>query len=267
MSRLPLIGVTACTQQTGSHACHIRGDQHVRAEAIAAKGLPSIPPTLTAPVYPPDTLSVLDGLRFSDALSSVDSTHCGGPGKTSSTVHDPARDRSTLTLAPAAVAGVQRLGIFCEFQQIRGRQETNVAFGGGLQHKVHEAEAFMDHPEPPYPSVARQYAARYPVHVAPGEVLPGLALSQDIRVNSFHAQGIERLAPGLRVKASAPEGLIEASPVASGAAFASADGFARCAQWHSEWQGTHHSDYLVIFQAFGDACRTRSARHAVHASR
>ena len=43
MSRLPLIGVTACTQQIGPHAYHISGDKYVRAVTVAAKGLPLEP--------------------------------------------------------------------------------------------------------------------------------------------------------------------------------------------------------------------------------
>jgi putative glutamine amidotransferase len=46
MSRLPLIGVTACTKQIGLHPYHITGDKYVRAVAVAAKGLPLIVPSL-----------------------------------------------------------------------------------------------------------------------------------------------------------------------------------------------------------------------------
>lgn len=261
MSRLPLIGVTACTQQTGSHACHIRADKHIRAEAVVAKVLRLILPTPTAPVDPSDTLWVVDGLRFNASPSNVEFSHCSGPVRVSSAVHDPARDRSTLTLVGATVAEVQRLGIFCEFR------EMSAASGGGLQPKVHQTEAFLDRREPEYPSVAGQYAARHPVHVAPGTVGPGLASSEDIRVNSFRGQGIERLTSGLRVKASAADSLSEASSVATGSALASTDEVARGVQWHPEWQVARNSDYLVIFQAFADACRKWAARHDVHASR
>jgi hypothetical protein len=37
MSRLPLIGVTACSKQIGLHAYHISGDKYVRAVASAAR--------------------------------------------------------------------------------------------------------------------------------------------------------------------------------------------------------------------------------------
>ncbi|MFU1924485.1 gamma-glutamyl-gamma-aminobutyrate hydrolase family protein, partial [Klebsiella pneumoniae] len=44
MSRLPLIGVTACTKQIGLHPYHIAGDKYLRAVVNGAGGLPLIIP-------------------------------------------------------------------------------------------------------------------------------------------------------------------------------------------------------------------------------
>jgi putative glutamine amidotransferase len=105
------------------------------------------------------------------------------------------------------------------------------------------------------------------MHIQSGGVLAGLGLPEEIRVNSIHGQGVERLAPGLRVEATAPDGLIEAISVPAGAAFATADVFALGVQWHPEWQVTQNPDYLSIFQAFGDACRKRALQRDVDASK
>jgi putative glutamine amidotransferase len=158
-------------------------------------------------------------------------------------------------------AGVPVLGI------CRGFQEMNVAFGGSLHQKVHETGNFMDHREPENEPVEIQYAPSHPVQVAPGGLLAGIGLAQEIRVNSIHGQGIERLAPGLRVEATAPDGLIEALSVPPGAAFASLDVFALGVQWHPEWQVTQNPDYLSILQAFGDACRKRATQRDAQASK
>ena len=64
MSRLPLIGVTACTKQIGLHSYHISGDKYVRAVAVAAKGLPLILPSLAELLDPAELLSSLDGDPF-----------------------------------------------------------------------------------------------------------------------------------------------------------------------------------------------------------
>ncbi|SQF94136.1 gamma-glutamyl-gamma-aminobutyrate hydrolase [Paucimonas lemoignei] len=255
MSRLPLIGVTACTKQIGAHAYHVSGDKYVRAVAVAAKGLPLILPSLGPFLDPAQILASLDGLLFTGSPSNVEPYHYSGPASAPGTAHDPERDRTTLPLIRAAVAaGVPILGI------CRGFQELNVAFGGSLHQRVHETGTFMDHREPDNEPVEVQYAPSHAMHVQPGGVLASLGLGSEMCVNSIHGQGIERLAPGLRVEATAPDGLIEAVSVEGSAAFALG------VQWHPEWQVSANPDYLAIFQAFGDACRKRSLQRDADAS-
>ena len=255
MSRLPLIGVTACSKQIGLHAYHISGDKYVRAVASAAKGLPLILPSLADLLTSSDILDALDGILFTGSPSNIEPFHYNGPASVPGTAHDSARDATTLPLIRAAVeAGVPVLGI------CRGFQEMNVAFGGSLHQKVHEAGPFMDHCEDDSLPLEGQYAPSHPVHVQPGGVLAGLGLASELQVNSIHGQGIERLAPGLRVEAVAPDGLIEAVSVIEGKAFALG------VQWHPEWQVSLNPDYLAIFQAFGDACRKRALQRDADAS-
>ncbi|PAU57086.1 gamma-glutamyl-gamma-aminobutyrate hydrolase family protein [Pseudomonas sp. PICF141] len=255
MSRLPLIGVTACSKQIGLHAYHISGDKYVRAVASAAKGLPLILPSLADLLTSSDILDALDGILFTGSPSNIEPFHYKGPASAPGTAHDSARDAITLPLIRAAVeAGVPVLGI------CRGFQEMNVAFGGSLHQKVHEAGPFMDHREDDSLPLEGQYAPSHLVHVQPGGVLARLGLKSEIEVNSIHGQGIERLAPGLRVEAVAPDGLIEAISVIEGKAFALG------VQWHPEWQVSLNPDYLAIFQAFGDACRKRALQRDADAS-
>ena len=249
MSRLPLIGVTACTKQVGLHPYHIAGDKYVRAVAVGAGGLPLIIPSLGDLLDFDALLSSLDGLLLTGSPSNVEPHLYNGPASAPGTLHDPARDATTLPLICAAVAaGVPVFGI------CRGFQELNVAFGGSLHQKVHETGTFMDHREPENEPVEVQYAPSHPLHVQPGGVLAGLGLPDEIRVNSIHGQGVDRLAPGLRVEALAPDGLIEAISVEG------AQSFVLGVQWHPEWQVRSNPEYLAIFQAFGDACRKRASQ-------
>ncbi len=249
MSRLPLIGVTACTKQVGLHPYHIAGDKYVRAVAVGAGGLPLIIPSLAELLDFDALLESLDGLLFTGSPSNVEPHLYSGRASAPGTLHDPERDATTLPLIRAAVAaGVPVFGI------CRGFQEMNVAFGGSLHQKVHETGTFMDHREPENEPVEVQYSPSHPLHVQPGGVLAGLGLPGEIRVNSIHGQGVERLAPGLRVEALAPDGLIESVSVEG------ARSFALGVQWHPEWQVASNPDYLAIFQAFGDACRKRASQ-------
>jgi putative glutamine amidotransferase len=70
-------------------------------------------------------------------------------------------------------------------------------------------------------------------------------------VNSLHGQAIDRLAPGLVVEATAPDGTIEA------VAMPDAPGWLLGVQWHPEWAYASNEHSVAIFRAFGDACRLR----------
>jgi putative glutamine amidotransferase len=129
-----------------------------------------------------------------------------------------------------------------------------VALGGSLHQKVHELDGFLDHREPENQPLEVQYAPRHPLQVQPGGVLAGIGLPSEITVNSIHGQGVERLAPGLRVEALAPDGLIESFSVEG------ASSFALGVQWHPEWLVRSNPNYLAIFQAFGEACRKRAGQ-------
>lgn len=249
MSRLPLIGVTACTKQIGFHSYHIVGDKYVRAVVVGAGGLPLVIPALGDLLDLPVLLANLDGLLFTGSPSNVEPHHYSGPSSASGTHHDPERDTTTLPLIKAAIAaGVPVLGI------CRGFQEINVAFGGSLHQQVQEVAGFMDHREPAEQPAEVCYAPVHSLQIQPGGLLAGLGLPEQIQVNSLHAQGVERLAPGLRVEAIAADGLIEAFSVVD------AKSFALGAQWHPEWQVAGNPHYLAIFQAFGEACRKRASQ-------
>ncbi|MDN6856549.1 gamma-glutamyl-gamma-aminobutyrate hydrolase family protein [Pseudomonas sp. CAN2814] len=246
MSRLPLIGVSACIKQIGSKPYHVAGDKYLRALISGASGIPLIIPSLGDAIDQEDMLAAFDGLLFTGSASNVEPHHYSGSASIAGTPHDPARDSTTLPLIRRAVAaGIPVLGI------CRGFQEMNVAFGGSLHQKVHEVEGYMDHREPAGEPIDIQYGLRHVVDVQPGGVFAGIGLPSQFQVNSIHGQGVDRLAPGLRVEALAPDGLVEAFSV-EGAAFAVG------VQWHPEWQVETNPNYLAIFQAFGKACSKRA---------
>ena len=249
MLRLPIIGVTACTKQVGLHPNHIVGDKYVRAVAVGAEALPLVIPALGELIDHDTLLASVDGLLFTGSPSNVEPHHYSGPASMPGTHHDIFRDATTLPLIRKAIdAGIPVLGI------CRGFQEMNVAFGGSLHQRVQEVAGMMDHREPADQPVEVQYAPRHAVRVQAGGVLAGLGLPAQIDVNSIHGQGVARLAPGLRVEALAPDGLVEAFSVEG------AQSFALGVQWHPEWQVRSNPNYLAIFQAFGEACRKRAGQ-------
>jgi putative glutamine amidotransferase len=73
-----------------------------------------------------------------------------------------------------------------------------------------------------------------------------------------HGQAVNRLAPGLRVEARAPDGVIEAFSIIDAA------GFNLCLQWHPEWRAETNPVSMQLLEAFGRACaayRTTTEGH------
>ena len=91
MSRLPIIGVTDCSQQSGLHAHHISGDKSVRSAAGMARGLPTMFPSMTVQTSASDILDVWESILFMASPSNIDLFESQSLCRSSSRAHDSAR--------------------------------------------------------------------------------------------------------------------------------------------------------------------------------
>ncbi|MNG18553.1 hypothetical protein D3C84_1026310 [compost metagenome] len=91
MSRLPLIGVTACSKQIGLHAYHISGDICVSAIASAASGLSVIPASLADRPSPSVILDGRDGTPITVTPFNIEPIHNSGSAIVQVTARDSAR--------------------------------------------------------------------------------------------------------------------------------------------------------------------------------
>jgi putative glutamine amidotransferase len=244
----PLIGIPADRRMVGAHPFHMVGEKYARAVLDAAGAAPLLIPSLAEELGFEELLERLDGLLFTGSPSNVEPHRYEGPPSTPGTLHDPARDATTLPLIRKAVAaGVPVFGI------CRGFQEMNVAFGGTLHQKLHEVPGHLDHRDDESQPLEVQYGPAHDVTLEPGGMLRALASSDRIRVNSLHNQGIDRLGAELEVEARAPDGVIEAFRVRN------AQRFALAVQWHPEWKVMSNPFSRALFAAFGEASRERAA--------
>ena len=243
----PLIGIPADRRMIGLHPFHAVGEKYARAILDAADAVPLLIPALSQELGMDELVERLDGILFTGSPSNVEPHHYQGPPSDPGTLHDPARDATTLPLIRKAVAaGIPVLGI------CRGFQEMNVAFGGTLHQKLHEVAGHLDHRDDESQPLDVQYGPAHDVTLEPGGLLRTLAGTDRLRVSSLHSQGVERLGPSLAVEARAPDGVVEAFRVSAAARFAVA------VQWHPEWKVMSNEFSRALFGAFGAASRERA---------
>ncbi|HWC62600.1 MAG TPA: gamma-glutamyl-gamma-aminobutyrate hydrolase family protein [Rhizomicrobium sp.] len=246
------VGLVCDSKMEDGMAAHRAGDEYVRAVRDGMGALPLLIPATQSALDPAAILARLDGLLFTGSPSNVAPRHYGAEAR-AGTLLDEARDAVSLPLIRAAAArGVPMLCI------CRGFQELNVALGGSLTQHVHEQPGALDHREDEQAPLEAQYAHAHSVTIAPGGLLErllaplpegGKTEKQEAMVNSLHGQGIARLAPGLRVEARAPDGLIEAVSLPEDR------GFVLGVQWHPEWDVAADPLSRTIFAGFGTSLK------------
>jgi putative glutamine amidotransferase len=146
----------------------------------------------------------------------------------------------------AAAEGKPILGV------CRGLQMLNVALGGTLYQDIgSEVEGALNHEE----STERRDATHlaHPITLAHDSWLAGRLDAGELIVNTLHHQALRELAPGLRVVARAPDGVIEAAE-GIGASFVVG------VQCHPEelWEMVD-ARWARVFAGFVEAARAKAA--------
>jgi putative glutamine amidotransferase len=246
----PVVLVPACNRMLGQHPFHVAGKKYIDAVRLAGC-LPLVVPSVSANQI--DTLlDLADGIFLTGSPSNVHPSHFGETVHDTELPLDPERDDWTLPLIPRALERGIPLFAIC-----RGFQETNVALGGSLHQAVQNMPGQFDHRGARDGPAEVQYGPAHSVTVLPGGTLASVLGEGRVEVNSVHGQGVNQLAPGLRVEAVAPDGLVEAFSVDA------ASGFNLCVQWHPEWQAASNPVSMRMFDAFGAACAAFRDRHRV----
>ncbi len=257
----PVVGVIANAHVIENRfPAQITGERNLRAIAEVTGALPLMfagDPQITDVG---ELLSLVDGILLTGARANVHPTKFGTNPHPAHEPYDERRDAVALALIEACVErGVPLFGI------CRGFQEMNVAYGGTLHPEIRELPGRMNHRMPrlangeihPDPTVV--FADRHEVRLTPGGTFASLLGRDIIRVNSLHGQGI--LDPGRRVviEGTAEDGTIEAIRIAD------AKNYALGVQWHAEYDPQTNPINHALFQAFGQAMRTKSRSTAAAA--
>ena len=239
MSSRPLVAVTATTEI-------IRGALRARLNAAylvaleAAGIIPVVSPPSADVESAASLLERVDGLVLTGG-EDVDPAHYRAARHPATDDAHTARDAWELALADAARRRAMPVLAIC-----RGMQVINVALGGTLIQDIpSERPTSIAHADP----VARRERV-HPITCEPGSRLEAALGARALAVNSSHHQAVDRIAPGLRVSARAPDGIIEGLETVD-------DGWwVIGAQWHpEELVSTPESWDRALFAAF--AARVR----------
>ncbi len=243
---LPVVGVSACRRNLDIFAGHWVMQRNLEAVIETSGCVPLAVPAM-ARHFPAGALESildrLDGLLLTGSPSNVEPHHYGAE-PFEGDFNDPDRDATTLPL----IRGAVRRGIPV-FAICRGIQELNVAMGGSLHGKLHEAPGHRDHRSDKTRAKGERAKLRHPVAIARPSLLHRILGARTVTVNSLHAQGIREPAPGARINAVAEDGVVEAID------FPDSPGFALGVQWHPEIEHDSDACSRALFEAFGAAAR------------
>jgi putative glutamine amidotransferase len=194
----PLVAVSASSsdwrgaERVKLHVNYIR--------SLEGAGLvPVIVPPLASPIAAAEILANCRGLLLTGG-EDVDPARYGeAPHPTTGAPH-PMRDETEIALFVAAKAKRVPVLAIC-----RGIQLANVALGGSLVQDIpSQRPSPLAHDQPQDAGVRT-----HPVSVSAGSRLADALGATELEVNSYHHQSVNRLAAGLGVTATAPDGIIE----------------------------------------------------------
>jgi putative glutamine amidotransferase len=211
-------------------------DLYVR--AIEAAGALPVVLAHSDPVDVPDLLERFDGLLIPGGGDIDPSSYGERPEADTLYGIRPEADAFEIALVlEAARRHIPTLGI------CRGLQIINVAFGGTLH---------QDLPEHPKDLMGRAFAGHYRTNVVRGSRLSDIVGRDEIVVNSLHHQGVKELGDGLRIAATAGDGIVESIE----AAHPTWDMLA--VQWHPEC--LRKDDAAALFGWLADTAAMRLTR-------
>jgi putative glutamine amidotransferase len=207
----------------------------------AAGAVPMVVPPLPEEAIGP-LLDRLDGICLSGGPDLDPDTYGARPhpelGPT-----EPDLDRFELAMARSADTREMPILTIC-----RGTQALNVARGGSLIQHLPEIS-----PEFAHRQSAPGDQTSHTIEIEPGSRLAtalgdeAVLVPDELDVNSFHHQAIDRLGAGLKVTARAPDGTIEAVEDPSRP-------FLIGVQWHAETL-VHRPYEAALFRHFVEASR------------
>jgi putative glutamine amidotransferase len=247
----PVIGLSLGLRDFGDYG----GVGFQRPVALAG-GVPLALARLNGPALA-DALEVCDGILLGGGRD-IDPARYGQTRTNHLAPTEPERDSFELELVERALDRKLPILAAC-----RGSQLLNVALGGTLVQDVSLRAEWAEHPSDRgwarWKEVERASLEdeadlpehpRHPLSVEPGSRLHEALEVEQIEVNSFHHQAIDRLAAGLRVTGRAPDGVVEVIELEG-------EQYVLGAQFELQEEWRVDARFLRVFEHFVRSARAR----------
>lgn len=242
MSTRPVLGIICCNRIVGTEPAQAVMDRYVRSAITYADAAALLIPALPDLMSAAEVAARIDGILLTGSPSNVAAELYGdakGDGP-----FDRDRDAMMLAMVDAMIGRERPVFGIC-----RGFQEINVALGGTLRRDTAVSPDLIPHHAPDDVGFDAMFDHHHQVHLRADGILARAYGTDSLNVNSVHYQGIGRLADGLAVEATAPDGLVEAYSARIGKAPVLA------VQWHPEWHSDRNPESQVFFGLLGQALR------------
>ena len=212
--------------------------QHGYALTISnAGGIPVLLPQTDSLEAIKDYIDLCDGFLFTGG-ADVSPARYGEEARPTLGKLQPLRDEFEFRAFEAIFATTKPILAIC-----RGAQLINVALGGSLyQDLPDEFPSSVSHNQ-----TEPKNLPSHPVRVIPETPLACLLGDNGIKANSFHHQAVKVLGKGLRVMATAEDGIIEAF-------YLDSERYLRAYQWHPERISAVDKGNRLVFSDFIAAC-------------
>ncbi len=228
----PVIGISSYVEGTTARL----GLTYIESVRKAG-GIPVVIPLTVDTAQIADIIAVIDGLILSGGEDVSPFLFDEEPHKNLGEVV-PDRDIFDLELAKQMLAAGKPILAIC-----RGEQVLNVALGGSLYQDIpSQVTGAIQHSQ----KAPRNYGS-HSIRIVEHSLLYKILKTKELKVNSFHHQAVKKLGKGLKITATAPDGIVEAVEL---------EGFPVLGlQFHPEgFVYSGNMDFLPIFEWLVKSC-------------
>lgn len=231
----PIIGITTFCEDKPKKTYSSVSYNYIKSVHLAG-GTPITIPLIKTEEDIQNYLDIVDALLFSGGEDVNPLAYGENPVREVKHTSPERDEYETLLYKEALKRNIPILGI------CRGTQLINIASGGTLYQDINsQVPNTLGH----CPFENPVHNLYHTVNLEADSKLFNIFEAKELKVNSFHHQAVNKIAPNFKATAFSSDGIIEAIEYQG-------DSFIVCVQWHPEDLTIHHPHFVKLFKALVD---------------